>query len=64
MDDSFSWADTVDVWNGVEGLPEENTEQSEKVLKKKQRRKESVEDHLNEGRGRAIPCARTRSRSG
>lgn len=48
MDDSFSWADTVDVWNGVEGLPEENTEQSEKVLKKKQRRKESVEDHLNE----------------
>ena len=48
MDDSFSWADTVDVWNGVEGLPEENTEQSEKVLKKKQRRKESVEDVIKE----------------
>ncbi len=48
MDDSFSWADTVDVWNGVEGLPEESPEQLEETPKKKRRQKESVEDHLNE----------------
>ncbi len=50
MDDSYSWADTVDVWNGVEDLSEEEQEKQEEqpVPKQKSRRKKSVEEHFDE----------------